>query len=172
MGTLIFITGGARSGKSRLATELAAKAGKNVAFIATAQALDKEMENRIDKHKNSRPASWKTIEEPLNVATALAKLSQNTKIVIIDCLTLLVTNLMLAEKTNKQIQDSIKKMICAAQKTKATVIVVSNEVGAGIVPENKMARDFRDVAGIANQIVAKASDQAYAMFAGYPVKLK
>ncbi len=172
MGTLIFITGGARSGKSRLATDLAGQAGKHVAFIATGQALDKEMAERIKKHQSDRPAGWKTVEEPLNIASAIAKLPKNTQAVIIDCLTLLVTNLMLSGKTDKQIKDAIKNVITTAKSIKATVIVVSNEVGAGIVPENKMARDFRDIAGIANQIVAKASDKAYAMFAGYPVKLK
>jgi adenosylcobinamide kinase/adenosylcobinamide-phosphate guanylyltransferase len=172
MGNLVFITGGARSGKSRLATELAQAAGKRVVFIATGQALDKEMEKRINKHRNDRPAHWTTVEEPTNVAAALLKVPKNTNAVIIDCLTLLVTNLMLSGNNNNKVTTVINNMLKAARNISATVIIVSNEVGAGIVPENKMARDFRDLAGIANQKVAKASDSTYAMFAGLPVKLK
>ena len=172
MGKLIFITGGARSGKSSYALELAAKKWKNVVFIATCVPQDGEMRERVKLHISSRPKHWKTVEEPLKTHLALAKLPAKTDTVILDCLTLLVSNLLLSGKSEGSILLEIKKTINAAKKRRFVTVLISNEVGMGIVPENALGRLFRDVAGKVNQLVAKASDEAYIMVAGYPLPIK
>lgn len=175
MGKVTLVIGGARSGKSSMAHALALGAAKGkkarVAFIATAQALDTEMDHRIRTHKKERPGTWKTFEEPYDVQGVLSGIS-GFDVVVVDCVTLLVTNYLLQGKTPKQIERSIKHTCAAAKKCAPEVIFVSNEVGLGIVPDNKLARDFRDVAGRANQAIAAASDSVYAMVAGISVKIK
>ena len=172
--SLIFITGGARSGKSTLAVELAKKSNGKVAFIATAQAGDDEMKKRILLHKQERPQGWSTIEEPANVAVAIDS-AYECDTVIIDCITLLLSNLI-CECDNldetQWILDEIKKLVESAKRFNGTVIIISNEVGMGIVPENKLAREYRDLAGKANQIIASAADQVYVCFSGIPVLIK
>jgi adenosylcobinamide kinase/adenosylcobinamide-phosphate guanylyltransferase len=172
MGRLIFITGGARSGKSRLAVKLAGKAGKRVAFIATSAPGDDEMKARIAKHRNDRPRGWRTVEEELDAAAAICGIPRTTDAVILDCLTLLVSNLMLAGKSDARIVGEIRAVVSAARRAPFTTIVVSNEVGCGIVPENALARKFRDVVGTANQVIAQGADEVYAMISGLPLKLK
>lgn len=171
MSRLIFITGGARSGKSDLAVRLAEGSSGKVAFIATARAGDAEMAERILLHKRSRPKEWITIENPVDVPSAIAHCGCD--VVIIDCLTLLLSNLML-EDMNKMdpILGRIKELAESTRSFDGTVIVVSNEVGMGIVPENEMARKFRDLAGRANQIMAGAADEVYVCFSGIPVRIK
>lgn len=168
----IFLTGGVRSGKSDFAVKQAKTAGKNIVFIATCTPGDDEMKTRIKKHKRSRPKTWKTIEEPIDLIAALKKVPHDTDAVIIDCLTLLLSNLMIIGKTYNNIIAEIKKIGMELKNKNYSIIFVSNEVGSGIVPENKMARDFRDIAGKANQIMAKLSDEAYVLISGFPVKLK
>jgi adenosylcobinamide kinase/adenosylcobinamide-phosphate guanylyltransferase len=171
---LIFITGGARSGKSKLAVQLAERSGGKVAFIATASAGDEEMAKRILLHKRSRPKGWTTIEEPMDVASAVARV-QGHDVVIIDCLTFLLSNLMLENNGSNemdQVLDKIKGLAKAARDFEGIVIVVSNEVGMGIVPENDLARKFRDLAGRANQIMAEAADEVYVCFSGIPIRIK
>jgi len=171
---LIFITGGARSGKSKLALQLAERAGRKVAFIATARAGDDEMAERILLHKKSRPKEWTTIEEPKDVPSALTEVADHD-LVIIDCLTLLLSNLMLEDNSldeTGRILNKMEDLVKASRSFKGTVIVVSNEVGMGIVPENELARKFRDLAGRANQIMANAADEVYLCVSGIPVKLK
>ena len=172
MKKTILLTGGARSGKSAFATELAEKYGENITFMATCQALDVEMKKRIALHRKSRPKTWITIEEPMDVQQALRKIPAKTGAVIIDCLTLWVTNLLLAGKSEKTILSQVKAIAGAIKSSAFSVIIVTNEVGSGIVPENKLARDFRDIAGKANQIVARAADEVFVMIAGMPLKLK
>ncbi len=171
---LIFITGGARSGKSTLAVQLAKNLEGKVAFIATAQAGDDEMAERISKHKSSRPKGWRTFEEPLDIPAVIAK-AYNYDIIIIDCLTILVSNLLL-ENDSKNDDDEILSRIVElseiARYTAGTMIIVSNEVGMGIVPDNQLARRFRDLAGRANQIIAESADEVYICFSGIPVKIK
>ncbi len=174
MSFLIFITGGARSGKSKLALQLAERTGGKVAFIATAQAGDDEMAERILIHKKSRPKEWTTIEEPIDIPSAISKVADHD-VAIIDCLTLLLSNLMLEDKSLDETGRTLGKMedlVKASRSFKGTVIVVSNEVGMGIVPENELARKFRDLAGRANQIIADAADEVYLCVSGIPVKLK
>ena len=172
--SLIFITGGARSGKSTLAVQLAKKINGKVAFIATAQAGDDEMERRILLHKQERPEGWSTIEEPANVASAIDS-AHGHDVIIIDCITLLLSNLICdSDDINETgwILDEIKKLIDSARRYDGTVIVISNEVGMGIVPENKLAREFRDLAGKANQMIARSADQVYVCFSGIPMLIK
>ena len=172
MGKLIFITGGARSGKSGFALKLAEKRGRNAAYIATGEPKDSEMKRRISAHRKSKPKEWITCEEPLDPASKLLKLDKKTGVAIIDCITLLVSNLVLAGIPEPKIIYQAEKIAENAGKSGFDVIVVSNELGSGVVPENKLARDFRDTAGRVNQLLAKASDKAYLMVSGLPVKLK
>ncbi|OGS19532.1 MAG: hypothetical protein A2219_02285 [Elusimicrobia bacterium RIFOXYA2_FULL_50_26] len=169
---IIFLTGGARSGKSTFALKLADGLGTKTAFLATGQAHDAEMERRIALHKKVRPRHWITIEEPLHISHALETMNPKIQVIIIDCLTLLISNLLLAGKSEKLIIKEIKSSLKIMKKSDFTTIIVSNEVGCGIVPENKLARDFRDIAGAVNQLAAQASDKAYTLISGFPVQLK
>lgn len=171
MGKITFILGGARSGKSSYAIKLA-QGYKKVAFIATSQALDKEMQQRIKLHQKARPAHWKTFEESKNIAPLLKKIGNDFECVIIDCLTLLVSNLLLGGYSQKIIENKINEILKGLKKNKSRVMVISNEVGLGIVPENKLARDFRDIAGKTNQIAAEAADEVFFMVSGIPIKIK
>jgi adenosylcobinamide kinase / adenosylcobinamide-phosphate guanylyltransferase len=176
MGKLRFIIGGARSGKSSVAVEQAG-AVRQVAFIATAAPAegDEEMKRRIAKHQEVRPAHWLTVEEPLAVANALADLDGKAEIVIIDCLTLLLTNWLLqapAGIEEEAVLEKVGELARAVKKIKATVIIVSNEVGLGIHPATRLGRFFRDLAGWANCRLAAEADEVYLMTAGLPVKIK
>jgi adenosylcobinamide kinase/adenosylcobinamide-phosphate guanylyltransferase len=171
MGKITFILGGSRSGKSNYAQVLAKKY-KRVAFIATCQPLDKEMRQRIKMHRELRPKHWQTFEEYRDIALTLRKISFGFDCIIIDCLTLFVSNLMSAKKNQKSIEEKIKRILLLLKTMKASAILISNEVGLGIVPENKLARDFRDIAGKVNQIVAKEAKRVIFMASGIPMKIK
>ena len=172
MKKIVFLTGSVRSGKSNFALKLTEKAGKKVSFIATCAPKDKEMKRRIKLHRKERPKSWETIEEYSDLSRAVKNISKGTDVVIIDCITLLISNLMMLNKTQEDILGSIDKFLKAIRKRKISAVIVSNEVGWGIVPVNKLARDYRDIAGKVNQIMAKESDEAYVMISGIPLKLK
>ncbi|HGE70246.1 TPA: bifunctional adenosylcobinamide kinase/adenosylcobinamide-phosphate guanylyltransferase [Candidatus Poribacteria bacterium] len=172
--SVIFITGGARSGKSSFALQLAKKLGGKVAFIATAQAGDEEMQNRIQIHKQDRPNEWTTIEEPFDVESAIES-AKGHNVVIVDCITLLLSNLICSSENfndTSWIFTKIENLIESAKKFVGTVIIISNEVGMGIVPENRLAREFRDLAGKANQMIANSADQVYVCFSGIPILIK
>jgi adenosylcobinamide kinase/adenosylcobinamide-phosphate guanylyltransferase len=171
MARIIFILGGARSGKSTYALELAKKY-KRVAFIATCQGRDLEMRQRILKHKNSRPKDWETFEEPEALADLLAKIGNSFDCIIIDCLTLLVSNLILAGEKEGKILNKFTEILRQLKKKKAAVIMVSNEVGLGIVPATKLGRDFRDIAGKINQAAGQSADRVIFMAAGLPMEIK
>jgi adenosylcobinamide kinase/adenosylcobinamide-phosphate guanylyltransferase len=171
MGKITFILGGARSGKSRYALEVALKYGK-VAFIATCQPLDDEMKMRIHTHKKHRPKSWQTFEEPQDIYGLLKKIKSKFELIIIECLTLWVSNLLLKGAKEKEIISKLDRAIDSLKKSKAESIIVSNEVGLGIVPKNKLSRDFRDIAGKLNQLVAKDADEVILMVSGLPIKIK
>ncbi len=171
MNKLTFIVGGARSGKSTLALEIAKKY-KRVAFVATCQPLDKEMQYRIKLHKESRPKNWDTFEEPVNLDKLFLEMKSKYDCVIIDCLTLLVSNLMMKKKTLGEILEQVGQMITVLKAKNLKAIIVSNEVGLGIVPDNKLARDFRDIAGKVNQLVAKKSNEVFFTVSGIPMKIK
>ncbi len=169
MGKLIFILGGARAGKSSFALELAQKSSERVTFIATATPVDSETRERIKNHKDARPKNWKTIEITNNLDKTIDQ--EKNKEILIDCLTFYLYHLMKNFSQDK-ILNHIKKTIKAIKKSKAEIIVVSNEVGSGIVPNNKLSRDYRDVLGRVNQMFAQASDEFYLMFAGIPINIK
>lgn len=172
MGKVIFILGGARSGKSQFAIKIAKDMGKKVAFIATCQPLDKEMEKRIAIHKKARPKHWKTFEEPGMASLLLNKICNKFDFIIIDCLTLLVSNLLLNNFSKRSIEDEIKKILSTLAKAQCSCVIVSNEIGLGIVPENKLARDFRDIAGYINQIAANKANEVFFMVSGLSWRLK
>jgi len=172
MAKITFILGGARSGKSQFAIKLAKGKTKKVAFIATCLAKDLEMKRRIQLHKKLRPAHWQTFEEPKDIPALLEEIGSKFDLIIIDCLTLLVSNLLLEGLKGTAIEDRVKMMVTLLKKIKSQSIIVSNEVGLGIVPKNKLARDFRDIAGRVNQIVAEKSDSVFFMFTGMPLRIK
>ena len=177
MGRIIFITGGARSGKSRFAEQLALGFGAPLAYLATGQALDEEMAERIGKHQQRRGDCWKTIEEPLHLAQALACCDSAYQAVLVDCLTLWLSNLLflyeeLGEDVEERILEDVHRLAVTLRGMSPPIILVSNEVGQGIVPENRLARQFRDLAGQANQLLAAAADEVHVVISGIPLRLK
>jgi len=171
MGKITLILGGARSGKSSQALCLA-KGCKKVAFIATCQGLDKEMRLRIKLHQQSRPKHWRTFEEPGILTKLIREIGNDFDCIIVDCLTLLVSNRILAKNNQKEIIKEIQELLLVLSKKRARFIFVSNEVGLGLVPLNKLGRDFRDIAGMVNRIVAAKADQALFMVSGLPMHIK
>jgi len=169
---IYFITGGARSGKSSFAEQLAAEVDGRRAYVATAQALDEEMAARIAKHRMDRGNAWDTYEEPLAVAELLAKLSARYSVVLLDCLTLWLSNVMAHTETDGAVADRAAELVGAVRGFSGTCIIVSNEVGLGIVPDNALARKFRDMAGMINQKMALAADEVYFTAAGIPIRIK
>jgi len=196
MSQFTLITGGARSGKSTFAELLAAQAKRPVTYIATAQIWDGEMAIRVKKHQEQRPSSWRLIEEPLNVRDTLTQLKDEEGVILLDCVTLWLTNLLLAgqaeqsgqadQSTLSNLQSDpllythvepeilvmVQDVARLAQEIKPKVIFVTNEVGQGIVPDNPLARAYRDLAGRSNQILARSADHVYMVVAGLPMELK
>lgn len=166
---ITLILGGARSGKSRLAEDLAQKRDGRLVYIATAEAWDEEMRARIAEHKARRGDRWHDIEAPIAIAEILRALPADTGAVLVDCLTLWLSNLMHA---NRDIATETAGLLAALDAVRFPVLLVSNEVGLGIVPDNKLARDFRDHQGRLNQAVAALADHAVFMAAGLPLVLK
>lgn len=168
---ITFIIGGARSGKSRFALELADNYAPFCpkAYIATAQALDDEMKDRIEKHKRERSSEWATLEEPLNISTLISDINRSYDVILVDCLTLWLSNLLL---NNKDIENQIESFISSLSNIHCSLFIVSNEVGLGIVPDNALSRRFRDLSGYLNQKVASISDEVYLVTAGIPLKIR
>ena len=180
MANIVLILGGARSGKSRFAQQLAARRpASEVLFVATAEARDDEMARRIEIHRRDRPAEWTTIEEPLCVAKAVAAASGRYRTVIVDCLTLLVSNVLMRlgespqpDIAERELQCEVEGLIEACRGRSGCVIVVSSEVGMGIVPDNPLSRVYRDALGRANQVIAEHAAAVYLMIAGLPVNVR
>ena len=177
-GTITLVLGGVRSGKSRFAQDLAAKlGGDQVLFVATAETRDVEMIQRVEHHRQSRPANWQTLERPLGTGLAIAGQPALPRVVLVDCLTLLVTNVLCAEDSNskatqdllKSIESEVDALIAVASQRFVHLIIVSGEVGLGVVPDHAMGRIFRDLLGWANQRVAKCATTTYWMVAGLPI---
>ena len=171
---LIFVTGGARSGKSRFALQLAEEKGyRHRLFVATAVACDPEMRQRIVRHRKERNGPWAALEESTCLPERLPKnrLSSGT-VVLVDCLSTFVTNLLLAKKSSSQILRQVRSLLKALKRPGVTAICVSNEVGLGIVPEYPLGREFRDLLGTVNQAAAQAADEVYFLVAGIPTRIK
>ena len=179
------ILGGARSGKSTFALRLAGHLGRRVLFVATATALDEEMKHRIENHRRDRPSSWQTLEAPAHLSEQVAGHIAAGDVVLVDCLTLMVFNLM-AEMAGEGLDDGrydevsvrdslrvdLEGLLETCRRVGASLIVVSNEVGMGLVPPYPLGRTFRDLLGFANQFLARHADRVYYLFAGLPVELK
>ncbi|RJF90711.1 bifunctional adenosylcobinamide kinase/adenosylcobinamide-phosphate guanylyltransferase [Sphingomonas cavernae] len=165
----LLVLGGARSGKSRHAQARAEALDLKLVYIATCEAQDEEMADRIARHRADRGARWTTIEVPLQLAEAVRAHAASDTVLLVDCLTLWASNLMFAERDAEQETGRLVDALTAAA---GPVILVSNEVGLGIVPDNALARRFRDVAGRINQRIAEVVDEAVFLAAGLPLKLK
>ena len=164
-----FILGGARSGKSAFAEQMVLASGLKPVYLATGQAWDGEMENRISLHRARRGPSWKTVEAPLHLAQAIDAEATGGNAILVDCLTLWITNLMMAEADIAGEVEALARMLATV---KDPVVVVSNETGLGIVPDNAMARAFRDHAGLANQRMAAVAQTVWFVAAGLPLLMK
>lgn len=179
MSRLTFILGGARSGKSSHAQSLAEATGKSVTFLATAQALDEEMSTRIQKHRAERPAGWVTLEVPCDLAAHISQIK--TDVVILDCVTLLVSNLLMQFVKDDLVEEepfllAVKKemedLLAAIHEQNHEWFIVSNELGLGLVPPYQMGRVYRDALGWANQRLAREADTVLFMVAGIPMVVK
>ena len=172
----ILILGGARSGKSRFAQVMAETLGKKVLFVATGEPLDEEMKARIAEHKKNRPSTWKTIEAPYDAMEQIRQHSCGTDVVLLDCMTLLVSNLLGDKSSRKNAEATvlsyIEKLAIFLSQMEASWIIVSNEVGMGLVPETKLGRAYRDILGKTNQLLAWQATEVYLMVSGIPVKIK
>jgi adenosylcobinamide kinase/adenosylcobinamide-phosphate guanylyltransferase len=168
-GLITFILGGSRSGKSSFALERASMISGTRAFIATAQAFDDEMKERIERHKLERSPEWITFEEHVALPSLIRSMRSGYDVVLIDCLTLWLSNLMM---NNADVEAEIESFLSAAIACHASLFVVSNEVGMGIVPENALARKFRDFAGTLNRRMADIADEVYLVTAGIATKIK
>ena len=183
-GRIVLVTGGARSGKSTFAEELAARSGERIAYIATAQIYDEEMRFRVSLHQKRRPDNWQTYEAPFDAETAIKAASEKNEVLLFDCITLYLSNLLCSlpeselddqDKLYGLTRQKIGELVQAAEAAAAKgriVIFVTNEVGAGIVPEHKLSRIYRDISGLANQQLARAAADVYAVIAGIPVNIK
>jgi adenosylcobinamide kinase/adenosylcobinamide-phosphate guanylyltransferase len=182
MGKLTLILGGARSGKSTFAEKMTVEADGKVIYIATAEAKDDEMVDRIKKHQAERPSSWQTLEIPTNISAHLAQNPIEADVVLLDCLTLLVTNVLMAvnpdlddldeAESETAVSAEISALITTIQQSNAHWLIVSNEVGLGLVPPYPLGRIYRDTLGRANQQLAQAADQVYFLVAGLPMSVK
>jgi len=172
---LVLILGGARAGKSTFALKMANGISERICFVATAEALDDEMKRRIKNHREERPANWSTVEEPRDLGLAMQQTGES-EVVIVDCLTLFVSNWMMAEtdadKMNLKVLDAVNNFLKTTSASNQTVICVSNEVGLGVVPDNALGRLYRDTLGRVNQLGAAAADRVYLVVAGLPLQIK
>jgi len=192
----ILILGGARSGKSTFAQGMAAKLGKKVLFVATGEPLDEEMASRVEEHKRTRPKNWRTLEIDIKVGQKLRSQIKDADVVLLDCITLLVSNILTMghgkplsspltgedegegesaeaiSEAEKQVTAEMEDLIDCIDKHKCDFIVVSNEVGLGLVPDNKLGRIYRDLLGKANQFLAQHASKVYFMVSGIPIKIK
>ncbi|MCI0428198.1 MAG: bifunctional adenosylcobinamide kinase/adenosylcobinamide-phosphate guanylyltransferase [Nitrospiraceae bacterium] len=168
---LILVLGGAASGKSQAALDLAGQVGPR-AFVATGQALDREMKMRIERHQASRASDWKTAEVPLDIAAWLDENGKYYQTIVIDCLTLWLSNLRGRRLPDLAVSEATAELLHAIRARKARVVIVSNELGLGLVPATKAVRAFRDLAGRVNQQVAAEANEVYLTISGLPLRLK
>ena len=178
-GKIVLVTGGARSGKSLFAEKYAIAQGGHMAYIATAQIYDEEMRSRVALHRERRADQWKTFEAPYDAHQAIKIAAKEAGVILFDCLTLYTSNLLLspsifdqAEDKSHYILEQIDKLLNSARATQITVLFVTNEVGMGIVPDNALARQYRDIAGMVNQKVAAYADEVYLVVSGLAIEIK
>jgi adenosylcobinamide kinase/adenosylcobinamide-phosphate guanylyltransferase len=180
-GKCILILGGVRSGKSQLAQDMASRLGGPVLFVATGEAQDEEMRQRIEAHRKARPSSWRTVEAPVGVGPRVREHIGGARIVIVDCLTLLVSNVigrcgdpgqLDAGLVSQKVAAEIEELAECIGEVEATFILVSNEVGMGLVPDNRLGRTYRDCLGKANRELAQRADAVHFMVAGIPITVK
>jgi len=169
---ILFVIGGIRSGKSRFALKLGEGMGERRVFIATGQALDTEMERRIRKHRSARSKSWTTYEEPIALSTILEKVNGQCDVIVVDCLSLWLSNLLHLELSEKELSMRIKAFIRSLKALKTPIILISNEVGLGVIPANPLARKFCDLAGMLHQQVAQVAHQVYSLASGIALELR
>ena len=179
MGKIILVTGGARSGKSSFAERLALKIGDGrAAYIATAQIFDDEMNFRVRLHQSRRGDNWQTFEAPFAAEEKILEAAKNFNAILFDCVTIYVSNFICAANLDDEkflydnLRGMIQRLIDAAKSSDATTIFVTNEVGGGIVPENKLARRFRDLAGLANQMIAAQAEKVFLTVTGIAIDIK
>ena len=173
MKEIVFVIGGCRSGKSSYAMQTAEKVpAEQKIFIATCVPQDDEMKRRVARHQKERSQNWVTVEAPLDLPEAILQNSRRGDVILIDCLTLWVSNLLIETGDEKKIEDTISRLIEALEKATCPIVLVSNEVGTGIVPENRLARQFRDITCWVNQAVARCANKVVWMVAGIPVTVK
>jgi adenosylcobinamide kinase/adenosylcobinamide-phosphate guanylyltransferase len=179
VGKIILVTGGARSGKSRFAEQYVARVGQHIGYIATAEVYDEEMAFRVKLHRQRRPAEWKTYEAPLDAHVALREAGRECDAVLFDCLTLYMSNIICSldsiadsHQNYSLAKEKLDALIDQAKANRGTTVFVTNEVGSGIVPGDHLSREYRDVAGIANQWMARAADEVYLVVCGLAVNIK
>jgi adenosylcobinamide kinase/adenosylcobinamide-phosphate guanylyltransferase len=171
-GPVTLVLGGVRSGKSRYAQQLAAQSCR-VVFVATAKVTDDEMRAKIDRHREDRPKEWVTVEEPLELPKVLAAHQLDSEVIVVDCLTIFAANLLEAEgEDNDAIDHRVEELCAALQAAQCAVVLVSNEVGSGVVPAYPLGRRYRDLLGEINQRIARGADDVVLMVAGLPLALK
>jgi len=169
---LILLTGATRSGKSRLAVELARQFGPRILYLATCRPADDEMARRVARHRQARPPSWQTLEVAENLPDAISRVDGTLDGVLLDCLTLYVARLVSRKASDEVILKQIRTLCETLRRAPLPMVVVTNEVGWGVVPTSRSGRRFRDLAGLANQLVAQAADEVYLVIAGLPLCLK
>jgi len=169
---MIFITGGCRSGKSRYALDYANRHFSKKSYLATCEPLDEEMARRIENHKKARGPEWQTIEEPVEIVDRIAKDGVEEGVILLDCITLWLSNLLLGWDDDRRVMDEVGRLTEALRENPGSFIIVSNEVGMGIVPADPLGRRFRDLSGMANQRLAQQADTVIFMVSGIPLFLK
>jgi adenosylcobinamide kinase / adenosylcobinamide-phosphate guanylyltransferase len=180
---VILLLGGARSGKSHFAQEYARQHGEKVLFVATATAGDEDMRQRIEKHKKDRPSNWRSLEAATDIGKQIEANAGNAQFIVIDCITMLVNNIFNRYNENqfvsiaetvleKEVVAEIKQLQKCLKKVDASFLIISNEVGLGLVPDNRMGRLYRDILGRANQMLARTADEVYLLVAGIPMMVK
>ena len=169
---IILITGGCRSGKSRFALNYANQHFSRKLYLATCEALDEEMARRIAHHKKMRSPDWQTIEEPVEIIDKIKQYGAEADVILLDCVTLWLSNLLMRQKDDAEILKEISGLIDTMHEKQTSFIFVSNEVGLGIVPADPLSRRFRDLSGMANQRIAEAADTAIFMVSGISIFLK
>ena len=169
---LIFVTGGCRSGKSQFALDYANRRFQKKLYLATCEALDEEMVRRIEHHQLRRGSDWQTVEEPIEIAEAIKQHENDVEVILLDCLTLWLSNLLIRKKDDREIMNELSRLVDTVSQGQTSFVFVSNEVGMGLVPTEPLGRRFRDLSGMTNQKIAEVAQMVVFMVSGIPIFLK